>query len=603
VIKISASISELLKIPYMFMTFDFSPDGKLIIYSSNETGILQLYSLHAKPGSKPTQLTKGKDHVLQGRISPKGNKLAFPQDKDGHEEFHMYLLPLEGGEPERITETPYRMWGGYDWHPNGKEITRTAASMKSCGLETINLETRECFMLKEQTPPIGTVQYSHDGKWIACDAQTSPKSNQILVVNRKDPSDIIACTVKADSIEFSPTWSPNDKKLAYTSDANGTRQVVIQDFQTENRAFLQLGKDEEVLEFGQPLWNPKGDKVYYIVSKHSRTTLHGHPINGKKEKALPFPEGTIVSFKLSKDEKIAAMHSSMTSPKGIYLHTLGSKSAHLLTPKNYRFNLTKLVKPKSIWYKSFDGRNIHAWYIPAASGKPPHPAIVYAHGGPWAQVFDNWAGDTDILHCLSQSGFAVLAPNFRGSTGYGAAFRNMDIGDAGGGDLEDIAFGAQWLRKRTDINSSRIAVMGASYGGYMTLIALTRKPKTFAAGIALVPVTDWLESYELEDAAFRIFDEMLWGGPIPEKKHLLKDRSPITHIQNIKAPVMIMAGKEDARCPIQPVEKFVKKLKQMKHPHEFILSEKAGHITSLTNWKEKIPLVNNIINYLKKTLT
>jgi len=587
----------------MFMTFDFSSDGKLIIYSSNETGILQLYSLPAKPGSKPKQLTKGKDHVLQGRISPQGDKLVFPRDKDGNEEFHMYQLPLTGGEPEQLTETPYRMWGGYDWHPNGKEITRTAASMKSCGLETINARTKECFMLKEKTPPIGAVEYSHDGKWIACDAQTSPKTNQILVVSRKDPSDPITYKVKEDSIEYSPSWSPDDKKLAYTSDAHGTRQVVIQDFQTENRTFLPLDKDEETLEFGQPLWNSKGDKIYYIVSKHSRTTLHGHPTNGKREKALPFPEGTIASFKLSKNNEIAAMHASMTQPKAIYIHTLGSKSAQLLTPRNYKFNLNKLVKPQSIWYKSFDRRNIHAWYLPAATGKPPHPAIVYAHGGPWAQVFDNWAGDTDMLHCLSQSGFAVLAPNFRGSTGYGADFKKLDIGDAGGGDLEDTAHGAEWLRKQKDINPLKIAVMGASYGGYMTLIALTKKPTTFTAGIALVPVTDWLESYYLEDAAFRIFDEMLWGGPIPQKKQLLKDRSPITHIQNIKAPVMIMAGKKDARCPFPPVEKFVKKLKQMNHPHQFIITPKAGHISSLTNWKEKIPLVNNITKYLKKTLT
>ncbi len=602
-IKISASIAELLKIPYMYFTFDFSPDGKLIVYSSNETGLLQLYSLHVKPGSKPTQLTKGKDQVLQGLISPQGNKLAFPKDKDGNEEFHMYLLPLEGGEPERTTETPYRMWGGYDWHPNGREITRTAASMKSCGLETINVQTKECLMLKEQTPPIGTVQYSHDGKWIACDAQTSPKSTQILIVNRKDPSDTIINRIKEDSMENSPSWSPNDKKLAYTSDANGTRQVVVQEFQSEDRTFLELGKEEEVPEYSQPLWNPKGDKVYYIVSKHSRATLHGHPINGKREKALPFPKGAIISFKLSKDDKIAAMHASMTSPKGVYLYTLGSKSTRLLTPKNYTFDPAKLVKPQSVWYKSFDGHNIHAWYLPAASGKSPHPAIVYAHGGPWGQVFDNWAGDTDILHCLSQSGFAVLTPNFRGSTGYGATFRKMDIGDAGGGDLEDIVYGAEWLRKQADIDGSKIAIYGHSYGGFMTLIALTKKPQVFAAGISLSPVTDWLESYDLEDAAFRIGDEMLWGGPIPEKKKLLKDRSPITHISNIRAPVMIMAGKGDARCPIQPIEKFVQRLKEMKHPHEFILEEKAGHISSLFNWKEKIPLVNGILNFLKKTLT
>lgn len=601
-VAISTSISELLKIPFLYAMLDFSRDGKFVLYSSNETGTLQLYSLYAKPGSKPKQLTKGKDPVLFGLISPEGNKIVFPQDRDGNELFHMYLLSLEGGDPQQISKNPYRMWGLYDWHPNGKEVTRTFATMKSCGLETINVETGECFMLKEPTPPIGVVQYSPDGKWIACDAVASPKSEQILIVNRNDPSDTIVYSVKEDSRDNTPSWSLNGKKLAFTSDAKGTRQVVIQDFQGEERIFLELDKEEEVLEYIPPVaWSPEGNKVYYAVSKHSRTNIYGHQINGKREDDLPFPEGTVVFFKVSEDGKMVALHSSLTSPQGIYLHEIGSESVTLLTPSDYDFDLAKLVKPQSVWYRSFDERRIHGWYLPAASGTSPRPAVVYVHGGPWSQVFDNWL-DADLLHCLSQSGFAVFAPNFRGSTGYGAEFKKLDIGDLGGGDLEDIVYAAEWLRKQPNIDSSKIAIMGISYGGYMTLMALTKKPNTFATGVSLVPVTDWLEMHELSDAAFRAFDEAVWGGPFSENIEIRRDRSPITHVSMIKAPVMIMAGKEDARCPIQPIEKFVKKLKEMNHPHEFLLEEKAGHISSLFKWEEKIPLINSIINYLKRIL-
>lgn len=514
----------------------------------------------------------------------------------------MYLLPLEGGEPQRITKTPYRMYGDYDWHPNGKELARSVASMKSCGLETINTETGECFMLKDNTLPIGTVQYSHDGKWIACDIQASPKNEQILIINRDNPSDTLVYSTKEDSFDHAPSWSSNDKQLAYTSDAKGVREVVIQEFQGEERRFLELDEEEEAVDFIPPTWSLRGDKVYYIVGKHGRTAIHGHPIDGKKEETLPFPEGTIVSFKLSREGKIAALHSSTTSPRGIYIYTAGSKSAIPLTPRNYSFDLTRLAKPQSVWYESFDGLRIHGWYLPSVSGNPPYPAVVCVHGGPWGQVFDNWSMDTEIMHCLSQSGFAVFAPNFRGSTGYGAAFQKMDVGDLGGGDLEDVIFAAKWLRKQATIDSSRVAIYGHSYGGYMTLIALTRKPEVFAAGVSLSPVTDWLESYDLEDAAFRLMDEMLWGGSIPEKTELLKDRSPITHLSNIRAPVMIMAAKEDPRCPFQPVEKFVKKLGEMHHSHEFTIEEKAGHISFLVDWRKKSPLVNSVISYLKRTL-
>jgi dipeptidyl aminopeptidase/acylaminoacyl peptidase len=601
VIKFSSSITDLLKIPHL-LSFDLSPNGKFIIYSSNETGNPQLHLLHVKAGSKPRQLTSGKDPVFRGRISPRGDRLVFPKDKDGNETFHMYLAPIEGGKPQQITRTPYRMWGRFDWHPKGKEIMRTVATMDKCGLESINVDTGECFMLKENTPPIGIVQYSPDGKWIACDAQTSAKSEKIYVVNRDDPSDIIVYGINEDSRDIAPSWSLNDKKLAFTSDAKGSRQVIVQDFQGKDKVFLELDREEQVPEYRQPLWSPRSEKVYYIVSKHSRTTVHGHAIDGKKEDALPFPEGTVDFIRNSNDGRIFALHSSMNSPWQVYLHELGSTSVIPLIPKSYNFDLTRLAKPESVWYKSFDGHRIHGWYMPAASGTTPHPAVLYVHGGPWMQVSDEWF-DSDFLHCLSQSGFAVFAPNFRGSTGYGAEFQRMDIGDLGGGDLEDAIVGAEWLRKQIGIDSSKIAIMGASYGGYLTLLALTKKLHVFVAGVSIVPITDWLEMHELSDAAFRAGEEMLWGGPISEKKELLKDRSPITHVSKIKAPLMIMAGKGDARCPIQPIEKFVEKLKEMNHPLEFVLEEKAGHITTIFRWEEKIPIFKGIINYLKKALT
>ncbi|MFQ6125309.1 MAG: alpha/beta fold hydrolase [Candidatus Heimdallarchaeota archaeon] len=368
---------------------------------------------------------------------------------------------------------------------------------------------------------------------------------------------------------------------------------------------MELQEYEEVPLYSQAVWSPEGDKVYYVVSKHSRTTVHGHPIAGEKETALPFPKGTVAympSPKISKDGKMmVALHSSMASPYRLYLHKIGTESADLLTPRNNKADLTQLAQPRSVWYKSFDGLNIHGWYLPAVFGTIPRPAVICAHGGPWGQVFDDWF-DGSILHCLSQSGFACLAPNFRGSTGYGVAFQNMDIGDPGGGDLEDVVFGAEWLRKQPDVNGSKLAIMGASYGGFMTLIALTKKPEAFAAGASLVPVVDWLEMYQLSDFLFREFEDTLFGGPPSEKEELYRERSPITHVSTIKAPVLIMAGQKDSRCPIQPIEKFVNKLKDMNHPYEFILEEKAGHISTFMKWEESIPLFIRIINYLEKIL-
>jgi len=420
---------------------------------------------------------------------------------------------------------------------------------------------------------------------------------QVVVVNREDPADIINYKFKDGSKEFYPSWAPDGKKLAFLSDVKGKNQVVIQDFRGKEHFFLSLKEGEEAMDYQGPFWAPTRDRVYYAVNKHSRTSLYEHPFDGEKT-ALPFPEGTILFYRVSKDGKtIIALHSSMSSPHGIYLFKTASNTVTPITSRKYKVNLAKLTKPKSVWYKSSDGLKIHAWYLPAGCGSPPYPTVVWPHGGPWWQTYDTWSA---YLQSISQSGLAVLAPNFRGSTGYGAEFRNMDLSDPGGGDLEDVVAGAEWLAKQPEIDKSKIAIMGGSYGGFMTLMALTKKPRVFATGVAIIPVTDWQEMYELSDAEYRKFMVELFEGTPKEKEELYRDRSPITHISHIKAPVLISCGRHDSRCPIQPVEKFVRKLKQMNHPHEFKVEEKEGH--GFFRVEALIREVTIGVKYLKKTL-
>lgn len=592
------SISDLFSIPLIYW-IDLASDGRAVLYSSNATGIPHLYVLKTKPGSKPKQITSGNDPVMFGYFSPSGDHVAYLQDKDGNELHHLFLISKEGERARRITKNAYRTFD-VGWYLNEREVVRTYSAKKSCGIEIYNIETGENFVLKEQKAPFFDVKYSHDGKWIACTewgGGKDPKNMQVIVVNRNDPTDTINYNFKDGSKEMLPSWSPDDRKLAFLSDVKGKNQVVVQDFQGEEHLFLDLKEGEEAIDVAYVGWAPTSDKVYYIVSKHSRRTLYEHPLDGEKN-ALPFPKGTIFYNKISKDGKtIVAGHSSMSSPHNIYLYKTESGIVTPLISKKYKVNLAELAKPRSVWYRSSDGLKIHAWYLPAGCGEPPYSVVVWPHGGPWYQTNDMW---NPGLQSLSQSGFAVLAPNFRGSTGYGAEFRNMDLSDPGGGDLEDVVSGAEWLAKQPEIDSSKIAICGGSYGGFMTLMALTRKPEVFAAGVAAVPVTDWLEMYHLSDAVFRKFMEELFEGPPEKKKELYRDRSPIAYISQIKAPVLISCGRHDSRCPIQPVEKFVKKLKEMNHPHEFIVEEKEGHGFARVEALKR--QVKTIVEYLKKTL-
>jgi len=595
------SVDELFGIPMIYW-IDLSPDGRTLLYSSNASGAAHLYISQTKRGSRPKQITRGNDPIMRGFLSPSGTRVLYLQDKDGNGLHHLFLTSTDGTKTKRITKKPCSTWDAC-WDPSGNEIARSYVTKKSCGIEVFNVKTGESSILREQKAPLFNVVYSDDGKWIACTEYgggKDPKNMQVTVLNRNDPRDVINYKFKDGSKETFPSWSPNGKKLAFLSDSNGKNQVVIQDFKGTDHQFLPLKEGEEAHAgfLGQrPFWNAKNDGVYYAVSKHSRTYLCEHRLNGNRV-ALPFPEGTVWPSKVSKDGKTAVIvHASLSSPDCIFLNRIGSKIVKPLTSRKYKVNLAKLSKPKAVWYESADGLKIHAWYLPAGHGRAPHPAVVWAHGGPMAQTYDAWNPD---LQSISQSGFAVLAPNYRGSTGYGAEFRNMNISDLGGGDLEDVVAGAKWLAKQREIDKSKIAIFGRSYGGYMTLIALTKRPEVFAAGVALVPVTDWLELYELDDAALRKSDEELFGGPPEKKGELYRDRSPINFVSNIRAPVLIKAGRNDPSCHIQPIEKFVKRLEEMKRPHKFIVEEKEGHVSGRVDALKRD--VTTGVNFLKKTL-
>jgi dipeptidyl aminopeptidase/acylaminoacyl peptidase len=594
----SIQASDLFTIP-LFYWIDLAPDGRTMLYSSTASGMPHLYVLPTKPGSRPKQITSGNDPVMIGSLSPTGDRVVYLQDKDGNELHQLFLVSKNGGKPEQLTKNAQRT-SNAKWHPNGEEVARDYVTKDSSCLEICSLKTRESFVLKEQKTPLFISEYSHDGKWIAVTEYgggKDPKNMQVTVVNRKDPADTISYKFKDGSKEFSPSWSHDDKKLAFPSDVNGKNQIAIQDFQGTEHFLLSLNDEEEADDLQGPCWGPTDDRVYYAVNKHGRISLDEHQLSGKRT-ALPFPKGTIRAYGVSRDGKvIIALDSSLSSPHCVYLKKAGVHTAVPLTSRKCKVNTARLAQPRSVWYKSSDGLKIHGWYLPAAFGKPPHPAVVWVHGGPWAQILDRW---DPFLQSLSQSGFAVLTPNFRGSTGYGAEFRNMDLSDPGGGDLEDTVSGTEWLIKQKEINKSKIAIWGASYGGYMTLMALVKKPRVFAAGVAAVPITDWQEMYELDDAVMRKFDLEMFGGSPKEKGELYRDRSPITHISKIKAPVMISCGRHDSRCPIQPVEKFVKKLEEMNHPHQFRVEEKEGH--GFARVDAMVREVTLGVKYLKKTL-
>ncbi|MHA1746422.1 MAG: hypothetical protein ACTSWW_10510, partial [Promethearchaeota archaeon] len=418
--------------PLVEWAFEFDSAGKFIIYASNENeaGALQLYQKFLYSDEPPRQLTLGDDPVKKGFLSPQGDKLAVLKDEGGNELYHIYIMDLKANDLalKQVSEKPSRTYA-FGWHPDGKEIARSFEAADRSGLESINLETGKSEILYTQAASIYSVEYSNNGEWIACQSsRLKSHVTDIVVVNRANPRELLMYSLEKNSKDGYATFSPDNKWLAFASSTpTGKNYVVIQEFYGSEQILLSLDEDEEARDYEAIVWAPDSSYVIYAFEKHARSYIRKQYLTGDQKKiTFPFPEGSCHNHQLSNDgTKLAFFHSSMVSPGVVYAYEFASEKLSSLTPHNLGWNPEELQKPQSIFYKSFDDRVIHGWYIPPANQAPTanaHPGLMYIHGGPWDIIYDEfWDGSN--IQMMSQMGFGIFCPNYRGSIGYGLEFQ------------------------------------------------------------------------------------------------------------------------------------------------------------------------------------
>ncbi len=242
------------------------------------------------------------------------------------------------------------------------------------------------------------------------------------------------------------------------------------------------------------------------------------------------------------------------------------------------------------YVESFDGEKVPVFILESKRASKPGPTVVLVHGGPFSEDADAW----DIFAAsLALTGFHVIMPNYRGSTGYGEAWRTKIVGDPCGGELEDITRSALWAKEHG--LASDLYVMGYSYGGYMTMCSLTRKPGLYKAGVAGASVVDWEMMYELSDAAFRQFINLMFAG----KKDLWKERSPITYVDNLREPLCIIHPQNDSRTPLKPVLKFMELATEKGKTFEAHIAPDMGH--AVTRIDDLVKLLLPAVLFLART--
>ncbi|MEO7651926.1 MAG: S9 family peptidase, partial [Bryobacteraceae bacterium] len=275
-------------------------------------------------------------------------------------------------------------------------------------------------------------------------------------------------------------------------------------------------------------------------------------------------------------KRLLFSYAGPTQPSDLYTcDTTGKHVTRLTNSLLAAMDPADMVEPQLVHYPSRDGLAISAFlYVPYnLQRNRRNPGIVHVHGGPSSQTVNSFHRS---IQYLVNNGYVVIAPNYRGSTGYGKDFEEKNRFDMGGGDLEDVAAAAPFLERTGFVDPKRIALMGGSYGGYMTMMGLTKKPDLWAAGVAIVPFVNWFTELEHEDPSLREWDFATMGDPVANRA-LYEDRSPIFFIERLRAPLLVLAGGNDPRCPREESDQIAEEIRKRGGVVEYKFYEDEGH--------------------------
>ena len=290
-------------------------------------------------------------------------------------------------------------------------------------------------------------------------------------------------------------------------------------------------------------------------------------------------------------------HNGPNAPNDVWVYSLGTAKSHQVTQSLVAGVRSEyLVEPYLVHYPSKDGK----WTISAFVYMPYNlprqaisPAIVYVHGGPTAQTVNSF---NRIIQYLANQGYIVIAPNYRGSTGYGREFQNANLFDMGGGDLQDVLAAAEWIKQTGYVDPKKLILMGGSYGGYMTMMGVTKAPDVWAAGVPIVPFVNWTTEIQNEDPVLQQSDLATMGDP-ETNKALYADRSPINFIDQVKAPLLLLTGGNDPRCPKSEAQQVVDAIKKRGSVAEYKVYENEGH--GFARVENQIDAYKRVADFLK----
>ena len=603
----------------------FSPDDRSIAYLTNVTGTQQVWVVDL-PTGKPRQLTNYDDNVGFVRWLGDASGLIFGKAKGGDENTQFYWMKPDGSGVRALTDEPKVRHNFAGVSDDGKTIFYASNKRDPTYFDVYSMDiaSGKEQLLYQYDGNINIAAVNRNGSKfiISRDSDELSLDNDLYLVDARTKTETLLTPHKgaaefgnahfvADGIVFSQN---NNREFISLSQMR-KKNAAGDDWSDANREVNVL--DDSKWDVSDIAMNDSGSTIAYVLNRDGFSELYlrkyetdGKPLITVVDKtsqkvALP-TQCIIVGLTLSKDEsKIAFSFSSATQNSDVWVYDIKSKALSQVTHSDRAgIDPKSFVAPELIKFKTFDGREIPAWFYTGREkwitnpGPPkPFPVIVSVHGGPEGQ---ERPGFNALYQYYLSRGYAILATNVRGSTGYGKTYTHLDDVKHREDSVKDLAYAVEWLKTKGDADPKRIAVMGGSYGGYMTLAAITLYPDLWAAAVDTVGISNW-ESFLKNTSGYRRRQREVEYGRLDRDIDFLRSISPIAKIDRIKCPLFVIAGRNDPRVPWTEGQQMVDALRKRGATVEWKVYDDEGHgVSKLKNRLELYPLVADFLDHYMK---
>jgi pimeloyl-ACP methyl ester carboxylesterase len=565
------------------------------VYVSNESGIWQVHAFDTETGHR-RQVTDHPVGLVDAVPTLDGEGVLWFQDESGDESGRWHVQPFHGGDTELFLDGVPHGWSeGLAQAPG---IVVAAISDREGFAVYVSLDggKAEVIHRAERSVRLGGVDLggflrgalSADGTLLCLEhAEHGDLIHPALrVVDPRTGATIAEQLDEGMSLTAS-CWSPvaGDLRLACDHELDGDTRPAIWSLDRGEFTRLQLDLEGEVFALD---WWPNGAALLLVNVREGRSYLYSYVVATGELTPVPSELGFVLKARVRPDDRVW------------YLHEQGMRQRLVLDEEEVEIlslgDRAPASRPYESWhFENPHGQRVHGFYATPDDSGGPFPALMFVHGGPTSLDLDRWQPE---VQAYVEAGFVVGMVNYRGSVGYGREWRDTLIGNIGGPELEDVNAGLADLVARGLADPERAVVGGHSWGGYVTLLELGKHPGLWRCGVAGVPVADYEAGYEEMSPLLQEYDRALLDGKTPsEVPELMRDRNPINFVDDVVAPVLIVIGRNDSRCPYAQAMAYVDRLAAREHPHEVYVFE-TGH--GSFDVDERLRQVRTILGFLAR---